>query len=174
MGAATTVSMSKPMLRSGKERSVPDLNPGQFYGKGFDYLFPEGGQAKARVPWPQAGKLKSHEDYDPPTVGRMLSKPIELTDVDPRTLSARQTAITREGVSYYMGEEYGKTGHTFADQEQEGNKHPIVYRRSGYAEGPSTNMLLSGHHRATAALLKGEPLKARIVEGGWGPRRLST
>jgi hypothetical protein len=40
-----------------------------------------------------------------------------------------------------------------------------VYHR----EDDDQDLLLSGHHRAGAALLRGEPLKARLFQGGWGP-----
>ena len=51
-----------------------------------------------------------------------------------------------------------ETGRTAADPHSVGNKYPTVYvRPSGQWD------ILSGHHRATAALLKGEALRARVI-----------
>lgn len=146
-----------------------NLQPSQFYGKGLDHLFK--GSDITGVPFPRAARLKAVKDYDEDLVRRSLREPPQLEEFDPRALHATQPNVTRGGVDYYMGGEYGRTGTTYADQGNAGNRHPFVYVREGMAEGPPTPMLLSGHHRATAALLKGEPLRARIVRGPWGQRR---
>lgn len=129
-----------------------------------DRMFP--GAPTTTPPWPQAGRRKDVKDYDEGIVHAMLAKPPELSHVDPRTLSATQPAITRAGVRYYLGRQFNDTGKTFADQGNVGNIHPVVYHREG-----GTSMLLSGHHRAAAALLRGEPLVVREVRGPWGPPR---
>lgn len=121
--------------------------------------------APAPAPWPRAGRRKAQRDYDPDVLRQALEGPQDLTDVDPRNLHSTQPNITRGGVDYYMGDEYEKTGTTFADQGNAGNRFPVVYEREG------VNVLLSGHHRATAALLQGRPLPARRVVGPWGPAR---
>lgn len=82
-----------------------------------------------------------------------------LQSVDPRTLSATQGNITRAGVRYYLGQKYENSGMTFADNDRPTNRVPMVYRRSN-----GENLILTGHHRAAAALLKGEPLRAIVVE----------
>lgn len=123
------------------------------------------GVAPAPAPWPRAGRRKHQRDYDQDLVRQALEGPQELTDVDPRHLHSTQPSITKGGVEYYMGDEYEQTGATFADQGNAGNRFPVVYEREG------VNMLLSGHHRASAALLKGRPLAARKVVGPWGPER---
>ena len=81
-----------------------------------------------------------------------------MREVDPRHLHSTQTNITLPGVNYYMGDEYRQTGRTFADMDKAGNRFPVVYTREGQ------NKLLSGHHRATAALLRGEQFRAIHIE----------
>lgn len=136
------------------------------YGSGdTTRFFGSSGSAPSPTPWPRAARRKSQRDYDPDVVRQALEGPQELSDVDPRHLHSTQPTITREGVDYYMGDEYERTGTTFADQGNAGNRFPVVYEREG------VNMLLSGHHRASAALLQGRPLSARKVVGPWGPAR---
>lgn len=126
-----------------------------------DTLFPDGAP-KTSAPWPAMGRRKDVKDYDHEAVREMLKNPPELTPVDPRTLHATQPSITRHGVGHYLS---GAEG-TFADHGNPGNEHPVVYHRE---DGQS--LLLSGHHRAAAAMLKGEPLMARQIHGPWGGPR---
>jgi hypothetical protein len=130
----------------------------------------------AAVPWQQAARSKTHQDYDADLVRKTLSSPPELTDIDPRNLRSTQPKITRAGVDYYMREDYRATGRTFADQHNVGNQFPTVYRRPRMADPSQTeDVLLSGHHRATADLLKGRPTRGRLIEGPWGqPRKKHT
>jgi hypothetical protein len=115
------------------------------------------GAPKTMTPWPSAGRTKSNpRGYDPDLVQKALSNPApHMSDVDPRDLHATQPWVTAEGVSHYMGDEYRKTGRTFADQHVESNRFPVVY-----SDAQGRNKLLSGHHRATAALLQGRQLRA--------------
>jgi len=83
-----------------------------------------------------------------------------LTEVDPRQVHAAQAGTTRQGVEYYLGDKYWKTGQTFADADQAGNRVPVVYQRRD-----QRNVLLSGHHRAIAANLMGKQFPAKIVTG---------
>jgi hypothetical protein len=92
-------------------------------------------------------------------------------DVDPRRLKATQPSVTRAGVEYYMGEAHRRTGETFADRMSSGNRYPVIYSRTHPVTGRVDDMILSGHHRATAALLSGQFLRARYVEGGYGAER---
>lgn len=115
------------------------------------------------APWPQAGRRKDRHDYDHEVVRKALQSPPKLEPIDPRTLSATQPNITRQALEHYMSDK-GKT-ETFGDHGNPGNTHPVVYHRDD-----GTHMLLSGHHRAAAALLKGEPLMAVHLHGGW-PKR---
>lgn len=116
---------------------------------------------KTTAPWPMAGKKKSNpRGYDPDRVGAALKAPEQhMTDLDPRDLHASQPWVTRAGVDHYMTDEYKQTGQTFADQDQPGNRNPIVWR-----DTQGRNKLLSGHHRATAALLRGEQFRALLIE----------
>lgn len=115
------------------------------------------GAPKQIAPWPAAGRTKSNpRGYDPNLVQKALSNPApHMRDMDPRNLHATQPWVTQEGVSHYMGTEYQRTGKTFADQHVEGNRFPVVY-----TDDRGRNKLLSGHHRATAALLQGKQLRA--------------
>lgn len=140
-------------------------------------MFPDG-KLITGVPWPSASRSKVNRDYDAGLVQSELAKPIEgtkgLKEVDPRNLHATQPHVTRQGVSHYMEGDYEKTGKTFADQHNRGNQFPVIYSREHPATGEIQNMILSGHHRAAAALVKGEPLLARHIHGPWGgPRNQS-
>lgn len=147
------------------------LNPDQFYGtKDIEKMFP-GGALTAPSPWPRASRRKRQDSYDKDIVTDRLVKAVggddDLEDVDPRTLHATQSTITRGGVAYYLNnDQFERTGRTFADPGDVGNRHPFVYDRDD-----DQRMLLAGHHRAAAALLKGENLRARRVEGPWGKSR---
>ena len=133
----------------------------EFFGSNnVDRLF--GDSPVTAVPFPPAGRLKSKKDYDKDRVTAALSNPdYPLTKVDPRTLSATQPSITREGVNHYM-----HSDELYADRHNIGNKQPVVYQRDD-----GTNLLLSGTHRATAALLKGQQFGARVVSGPYGGPR---
>jgi hypothetical protein len=145
----------------------------QYHGKGLESLFPEGGAPMTTAPFPRASRRKDVKDYEQEKVHAALRSPTQQTEhIDPRQLHSTQPNVTRAGVSYYMGSEYQKTGKTFADPHDPGNRLPVVYSRKPCADCPETHMLLSGHHRATAALLQGEQLAHVRVRGGFGgPRR---
>lgn len=131
------------------------------HGSGqIDALFPDGAPTTT-APWLSYNRRRG---YDQSAVTAALSRPPgtqDLQEYDPRTLKSSQPGVTRAGVAYYMGSQYETTGTTYADQGNVGNRHPVVYER----EDGSERILLSGHHRATAALLKGQPLRARRVRG---------
>jgi hypothetical protein len=129
------------------------------YGAGDpDVLFK--GRPWTGAPWPGAGKMKDQSHINRELIHAALSKPPELEDVDPRPLRATQPNILREHVNYYMDRSgaYDLTGRTSRDQHNVGNMFPTIYVR------PDDKWdILSGHHRATAALLKGEALRARVI-----------
>lgn len=135
----------------------------------IEAMFPEGRPISA-VPWERNSRRKDRQDYDKGLVHAELSRPVGgasgLVDIDPRTLRATQPSVTRAGVEHYLGGQWEKTGETFADHSNVGNRYPFVYARED-----GQNLLLSGHHRASAALLQGRPLRARRIEGPWGPGR---
>jgi hypothetical protein len=119
------------------------------------------GATKVIAPWPTAGRTKLNpKGYDQSRVDAALRNPsLQPKEMDPTALHATQPWVTASGVSYYMGDEYRKTGRTFADQHQIGNRFPVVY-----TDTQGRNKLLSGHHRATAALLRGEQFRAIHIE----------
>ena len=119
------------------------------------------GATKVITPWPTAGRSKLNpKGYDQGRVDAALRNPsVQPTEMDPRMLHATQPWVTSPGVSYYMGDDYRKTGRTYADQHQAGNRFPVVY-----TDLSGQNKLLSGHHRATAALLRGEQFRAIHIE----------
>ena len=118
------------------------------------------GHVTSTTPWPRAGRSKHEPLYNREAVHAALRDPHQhIREVDPRFLHANQPEVTRAGVKHYMGDEYRQTGRTFADQHMAGNRWPFVYTtRRGM------NVILSGHHRATAALLNGDQLRAIHIE----------
>lgn len=106
--------------------------------------------------------------YDPIQVAMAISNPDRhlLDEVDPSKLLANQPSITRAGVAWYLTNRYFHTGQTYADRDVASNRIPIVYTRNG-----TDHVVLSGHHRAAAALITDRPLFALHVFGSWGPKR---
>ena len=131
------------------------------------------GNPLASAPFTPAGRSTKKMDYDKDLVHDALVHPArhQLQAVDPRELRSTQPSVTRAGVQHYMNPDnpYEKTGETFAEQDNIGNRRPIVYDREDGER--SCKLILSGHHRAAAALLHGKPLQAVVVRGGWGPKR---
>lgn len=119
------------------------------------------GAPKTITPWPSAGRTKDNPlGYNPERVSQAMTNPsAHMRDLDPRDLHATQPWVTQEGTNYYMGSEYHSTGRTFRDMEQSTNRFPIVY-----TDSQGRNQILSGHHRATAALLNGKQLRAIHIE----------
>lgn len=134
---------------------------GSHFGKGIDSVFP-GGSLVTTNPFPRARRSKSDPKfYDADHVSRELAKPTsKMVSIDTRTLVSTQNGITRPGVNYYLGTKYARTGTTYADQGHRGNQFPVVYHKKSTGE----MIILSGNHRATAALVSGKPLKARLIE----------
>lgn len=139
-------------------------NMARLYGSNdVDALFQ--GHPVTSAPFPLAGGRKRQKNFDEGRVRAVLEHPDqhEMTDIDPRTLHATQPQVTRAGVQHYMSNPHGPT---YADQGNAGNDRPMVYARDD-----GRNLLLSGHHRASTALLRGEQFKAVVVRGPWGPER---
>lgn len=137
-------------------------DPRSLRGKSLDEVFK--GQPKIPTPFPSAPRSKINKDYDEVAVGRALKSGV-TSKVDPTTLHASQPWITQEGVRHYVED---RPGH-FADGHLLSNTHPVVYHRE--VDGRVTSILLGGHHRATAAAMKGEDLEAYEARGGWGGSR---
>lgn len=135
-----------------------------------------GGAPQTIVPFPRSNDMRHQRDpYDPDLLRqshlewRDMSpeeRTKSLKPVDPRELYARQQWVTRGHMEYYMNDEDKTSGQTSADRGNIGNQAPVIYKRE---DGQS--VILSGTHRATRALLRGEPLMARVIEGPWGPER---
>lgn len=152
------------------------LSPDQFHGAGYDSLFPADASPVRGTPWPRAARSKSRQDYDPDTVHAALAQPTQLQQVDPRGLQSTQPSVTAPGVKHYIDNpQWHQTGETYADQGVPSNRNPIVYRRHEtwppVEGGRVDSMLLSGHHRAAAALVTGRELPAVVVDGPWGGPR---
>lgn len=129
--------------------------------KGMSELFgrEDGGAISTRVPFPRQARSSNRRAYfDQAAIDQGVSER-HLAEIDPRSLMAGQGAITHQGMRYYMGDEYEKTGRTFADHGA-GNAHPVIYESTHPHFGWPERTILAGHHRATAALLRGSPLLA--------------
>jgi hypothetical protein len=164
----------------GKEANTPYERAYHLHGKGVDAIF--GGSPErthtsstgeslvipatepsmlAPTPWPRAMRTKSDPLFDQAAVTSVLRQPPHLEEFDPRMLHSSQPNVTLEGARYYDTPEYFRTGETFADQGNAGNRYPVVYE----SENTGRRILLSGHHRATVALGNAVPLLARRVTG---------
>lgn len=129
----------------------------RLWGQGVDAAFK--GAPKIIAPWPTASRSKTNKGFDSQLVDNALKDPsAHMMDMDPRHLHASQGWVTKPGVDYYSGTKYQETGRTFADQHQASNQYPIVYQRGGQ------NRILTGHHRATAALLHGTQFKGIFIQ----------
>jgi hypothetical protein len=130
---------------------------------GVDKLF--SGGLETTTPWQKAGRQKKTGLLLPgeqEAVSEEIRRtPPVLRDIDPRALHSTQPSIVQHHLNHYMGTRYDVTGETSADTDNPGNRFPIILHRPGRGQ----NVILSGHHRATAALLKGRPLRALYVEG---------
>lgn len=125
--------------------------------KGLDAVFPNGSDTGV-APWPRAPRIKGQRQYDPDLVAEALRKPPVLEKVDPRILYATQPGLARTHVEYYQTDEYRRTGKTAADQNNAGNRFPVVY-----VNKKGQHLLLAGHHRALADMLAGRELDAIVV-----------
>lgn len=131
--------------------------------KEIENLFP-GEIPKTIVPFPSAGRSKARPLYNQEAVTAELSREHPRTvDIDPRILSASQPHVTRAGVAHYLGGKFEETGETFADKHNVGNQFPFVVSKPRPAGGHE-HVIISGHHRATAALLRGRKLTTRWIE----------
>ncbi len=152
----------KPFHNFGCEE---DSAPRKYWGSNdLDSLFK--GSSETVVPFKGAGNASKR--YDKQLVHDTLQnhpQSHEIVDFDPRHLKATQPGIQRPAMEHYMGEEYQESGKTFADSHNEGNRLPVVYTYHHPVSGQEEHMILSGHHRATRALLRGEMLKARQIRG---------
>jgi hypothetical protein len=148
-----------------------DMDPGDFdmrqepfhqahrmHGKGVDAMF-SGGKPLAK-PWTgnRVGGRRQ-ELIQAHIIGGMKGF-AHPENVDPRWLHMSQDAVTSHIVRHYAeNPEYRETGMTHSDQGNVGNRIPLVYQRAEHGD----RTILSGHHRAAAALAQGKPLRALVV-----------
>lgn len=128
-------------------------------GRQFEDYFD--GHPSRSTPFPLAGRSKKRPHFgDKPTVEAAVREHLEgrrpLSDVDTSTLQSTQPSVTHAGVKHYMSSDK-----VYKDSHEAGNQVPVIYR----PEGTDRSLILSGHHRATAAHFKREPLRALVVEG---------
>ncbi len=92
------------------------------------------------------------------------SRTAKLAEVDPRSLHGVQPGVGVRGVEYYLTDQYSKTGQTYealgGTAPTVANRYPTVMQRED-----GLNVVLSGHHRAAAALAQSKPLLARTFSG---------
>ena len=148
-----------------------DFDPGDFdargrtehwgthrlYGQGHGAMF-TGPTAKPFPIAPTYIPQRNTEGIKAAVIGGIRGD-VHPESVDPRWLHMSQSSVTSSGVHYYMNSNWEDSGETYADQGQAGNRHPVVYQH----EGMGRRIILSGHHRAAAALAAGRPLQALVV-----------
>ena len=118
--------------------------------------------ASAGVPFPRQARSSNRRAYfDHGAIEHSLHQG-DLVDIDPRTLHGMQPSITRAGVNHYLGDAYSRTGQTYASPDH-GNHVPVIYEARHPHFGNIERSIYGGHHRATAALLQGRPLRGLIV-----------
>jgi len=116
-----------------------------------------------RVPFVLAGHLRTEVSggglrQRQKLINAVVHAPPVLVEVDPRVLRATQGGLDRDGVVHDLGTVFHEQGTTYADHH---DPDPVVLVR----DRDGAHLLLAGHHRATAALLRGVPLLARVVGG---------
>lgn len=154
------------------------LEAARFFGRGVEALFPGGDEAALvrPVPWSRAARLQHVEPWDSQLVADALRAPPMLGEVDPIDLFAGQPSIILPAFRYYTQGRYRRTGETYEPGSRVGNRFPFIYRREAGPDGwpRPQNLILAGHHRSAVALALGEPVRAIVVEGPWGPSRGTT
>jgi len=139
------------------------------WGQPIEAVFPAWSGPVASIWWwPEPTRLKRKTAYQDGLVTHAVLRQSnsDLRWVDPRTLRPTQGGVTKGGVQYYLEDTYELTGETWMDKEKLNNRFPLIYIRD-----EEQSLILAGHHRSTASLLKGEMLLAIVVRGTWGDSR---
>ena len=157
-----TIFGTRDFMASKKTAGMADYAWGVGFDKWSGSMPFDGGQVWTNNP-------REKYKWDTALVLEAVRRP-NMQWADPRKMRASQGGVTRQGVRYYMSEEYKRTGLTYADRDQAGNRVPVLAR---FPDG--TLLILSGHHRAVAALLAGEMLHANVfdqpwIDPNWDPR----
>ena len=114
------------------------------------------GAAKTIVPWPSAGRRKGEPRTPVATVEQLPTAPPRLHEVDPRTVR-ESTVGASNPHGDYLTVEWKLTGLTSADMHSSANRYPT------FADLNGKLVINAGHHRSLAALIRGQPVLARIV-----------
>jgi hypothetical protein len=78
-----------------------------------------------------------------------------IVDLDPRELHGTQPGMQIGALEHYLSPAYRERGEIYDKTRGASNDHPVVV---GFMR---KNYLMTGHHRAAASLMSGEPLQAR-------------
>lgn len=109
-------------------------------------------QGKANVDWDRTEKHNTVPAVEVPVE--------QLT-----TIKASQPGIQHGALRHYLSQEqFGgpeKSKDVFAKNDGVSNNHPVFFENQDTGE----RVILSGHHRTTAALISGSPIRARVVRG---------
>ena len=136
-------------------RTGAHRNADRYWGCGdLDALFGEHSQVIA--PWPRAPRHKSQPAFDRTEIGQLLRRPVDLAEIDPRDLWSSQPWVLRRHADHYLTGRWERTGKISADGHAELNQFPVVV-----LDHCQRSVIVSGHHRATAALVEGRPLLVR-------------
>lgn len=156
-GSASGLSEGDWQAHRGTLTSLDQQRLDRAFGRGAEGIFGTGQGLTTTTPWPRAPRRKGEVLYQEGPIREALARPI-LESVDPRMLYATQPNLVRAHFDYYMGETYRQTGRTSADQASTVNAFPVVW-----VNKRGERLIVSGHHRAAAALAKGESLPAIVV-----------
>lgn len=144
-------------------RTTPYHRTHRLFGQGHTAMF--GGNPTASVFGSASvviNSLRNVNGHDPikETLIGMARGERNPEEIDPRFLLKTQPSVTSSGVRYYMEDpKYLKTGETYADKSNIGNRFPVIYEHSDRGQ----RFILSGHHRAAAAIGLGQPLPALVI-----------
>lgn len=108
------------------------------------------------APWPSVDRAGIRSTVDQRLVDETLATPVELIELDPRTLWGSRPSLLRDHLDYYCTGQWERTGRTSADEDEEVNRFPVVI-----PDRQGRLVIIEGHHRAAAALLEARTLRAR-------------
>jgi hypothetical protein len=127
------------------------------YGQGIESMF-SGGKVEDIAPWKTYSRKKGQKStwfVDQDLLAKARRGDAVEQDVDPRYLYNLQGGLTLEGVQRYVNDPNAAP----APDGGWVNDRPVVYQRAN-----GDRILLSGNHRAAAALVQGRPLRAVLVQ----------
>lgn len=148
---AASSSRSEALYGAGEDAGMLALfgSPSRFEGR--DVTGWEIGST-GKVPYP-LNASKSDIDWD--KTEDYTKAPI--TEIDPRGLTATQHGLVNAGLRHYMN---NPSGELFSPGRNSSNQFPVVMETDD-----GERRIMTGHHRLTAGLLRGEPVRGRIIKG---------